>query len=241
MRACAHVSGRPDAGHSEGPSEGAQWGGLSAGDNGGVVPSGAAPGTPGSSSARTAGSSPSAPEGSPPQSGPPGRYQRSAGGMVGAMLVILLVIAAFWVFREAFRTTPHPRVPTVDYAATARAASDSASFDVLTPGSLPPRWRATSATYTPAPGEHWHLGVLTAQDRYLGLEQGAAGVAAMVEEYVDPEATRGGRVRVDGQSWTTYADAGGDHALARREAGVTTLVVGPVDREVLVRYVGSLR
>lgn len=163
------------------------------------------------------------------------------GGMIGALLVILLVVAAFWVFREAFRTTPHPRVPTVDYAATARAAASEASFDLLVPASLPAGWRATSVSYTPAPREHWHLGVLTAGERYVGLEQGSDTVPAMVEQYVDQDATRAGRVAAGGLEWTAYRDDGGDRALVRRQDGVTTLVVGPVGRRLLEDYVESLR
>jgi len=175
------------------------------------------------------------------RTGTPGRYQRSATGMVGAMVVLLLVIAGFWLLRETFRTTPEGAVRSVDYARTAEYARAQASFDVLAPTTLPPEWRATSTSYLPPPGERWHLGLLTGSQEYVGLEQARHSVASMVEEYVDPEATREGTVRVGGATWRVYADEGGDRALVRREGELTTLVVGTVEQDALVDFTAGLR
>lgn len=164
--------------------------------------------------------------------------------MIGAMLVLLAVIAGFLVIRELGRTTPETPVRAVDYVESAEYARSQASFDVVAPESLPDGWRATSARYTPAPAERWHLGVLTDEERYVGLEQGPRPEGPMVEEYVDEAAARGEQVRVDGaggvEQWTSYTDDG-DLALVRHEGGVTTLVVGTVDQELLVDYAESLR
>jgi len=169
-----------------------------------------------------------------------GKYQRSASGMIGAMLVLLLTLAAFWVLREINRTTPDTPVRTVDYKQAADFARGRASFDVLAPASLPPGWRATSATYTPEPGESWHLGLLTGEGRYVGLEQSPSSEESMVETYVDEEATRGGLADIDGQSWTAWSDDTGDDALVRREGDVTTLVVGTAGQDVLIALVDRL-
>jgi hypothetical protein len=88
----------------------------------------------------------------------------------------------------------------------------------------------------------WHLGVLTDQDRYVGLEQADRSVRKMLAEHVDEEPTRGGPVDVEGVRWSTYTDGGGDLALVRREGGTTTLVVGhDVPQDDLVSYAASLR
>jgi len=172
------------------------------------------------------------------------RYRTSAVGMVGALLILLAVIAAFLVMRELVRTTPETPVRAVDYQETVRYAGDRASFDVLAPPSLPTGWRATSASYTPAPEERWHLGVLTEDGEYVGIEQELRSVESMVEEYVDQEAVAGERIELTGATgpagWTTYRDDSGDHALVRREGDLTTLVVGTADQRVLVDYVQSL-
>ena len=42
--------------------------------------------------------------------------------------------------------------------------------------------------YADPPVEHWHLGVLTAKDKYVGLEQADTPIRAMVKQYVDKHA-----------------------------------------------------
>jgi hypothetical protein len=83
--------------------------------------------------------------------------------------------------------------------------------------------------------------VLTDQGRYVGLEQSRGSVDTIVETYVDRAATKGEVVRIEGEPWQSWTDEGGDTALTRQQSGVTTLVVGTPDREVLVDYVTSLR
>lgn len=170
----------------------------------------------------------------------PGRYQRSAAGMVGAMLVLLAVIAAFVVFRDINRNDPKSPVRQVEYEQTLSYARDQADFPLLAPESLPEGWRATSVEFVPEP-TRWHLGILTDEDRYVGLEQSRGSVDNMVETYVDRDAVRGKQVQVAGEEWRTWTDGRGDTALTRVEGGVTTLVVGTPELEELVDFVESLR
>jgi hypothetical protein len=170
------------------------------------------------------------------------RYQRSAGGMVGAMVVLVGVVLA-WVLLRSL-TTPDPGSPVqqVDYARDVPLARKAADFDLVAPRTLPKGWRATTVRFEPVPGAHWHLGVLTDKGRYVGLEQGDRPVASMVEQYVDESAERTAPVDVAGSRWSTYTDAGGDLALVRRAGRTTTLVVGhQVPRSSLVSYAASLR
>ena len=168
-----------------------------------------------------------------------GRYQRSASGMIGAMLVLLAVVGAYVVFRAVNRNEPESPVRAVDYQQTLDYARDQADFPLLAPASLPDGWRATSVDFVPEP-TRWHLGVLTDEDRYVGLEQSRSSVDKMVETYVDREAVRGKPVQVEGQTWRTWTDEGGDTALTREDGEVTTLVVGTAGLDVLVDYVESL-
>jgi hypothetical protein len=169
------------------------------------------------------------------------RYQRSFGGMAGAM-VVLLVLVLVYVGVQALFSRPEAGVRTVDYARVVPDARKAADFDLVAPRRLPAGWRATTVSFTTAPGSHWHLGVLTDKGRYVGLEQADRPVRSMVSDYVDEAAGRGSPTEVAGRPWATYTDAGGDLALVRRVGRTTTLVVGhDVPRSDLVSYTASLR
>ena len=170
-----------------------------------------------------------------------GRYQRSAGGMVGAMVVLVVLLVAWVGIQSLVKSQPDSAVHTVDYAKVVAPARKAAKFDLVAPTSLPRGWRATSVSFSDTVPQHWHLGVLTADDRYVGLEQGQASPSSMLEKYVDANAQRGAPVTVEGRPWSTYTDAGGDLALVRRDGGATTLVVGhDVPKATLVSYTAGL-
>jgi hypothetical protein len=156
---------------------------------------------------------------------------------------VLLVLVIGWVlFRAVF--LPHPATPQqrVDYAQVVPPARKAARFDLVAPAGLPAGWRATSVRFTSGVRQHWHLGVLTGRSRYVGLEQGQQPVPEMVAAYVDPNASRGAKVVVAGQTWSTYTDSGGDLALVRHAGTTTTLVVGhDLPRSQLRAYVARLR
>jgi hypothetical protein len=175
-------------------------------------------------------------------SGQAGRYQRSAGGLAGALVVLLLVLVGWLALKALVSTDPAPPTRTVDYARDVPAVQKAADFDVAAPPSLPEGWRATTVSFSDGPPQHWHLGVLTEDEQYVGVEQAARSVRSMVEEYVDPVARRRAPTDVAGRPWSTYTDAGGDLALVRRDGDVTLLVVGHgVPRDDLVAYAASLR
>ncbi len=175
-------------------------------------------------------------------SGQAGRYQRSFGGLLGALIVLVVVVVGWVVLRSVSSKDPDGTVATVDYAQVVGPARRTAPFDLLAPPSLPTGWRATTVSFTDGAQAHWHLGVLTGADRYVGLEQADRTTRSMVEEYVDPQARRGRPVDVGGRAWATYSDDGGDLALVRRTGRATTLVVGhDVGRSDLASYVASLR
>lgn len=171
-----------------------------------------------------------------------GRYQRSAAGMIGAMIVLVVVVIGFVVFRDALRNDAATPVRTVDYVQTADYARDQASFDLLAPKTLPEGWRATSVSYVPGRDDTWHLGMLTGEGRYVGLDQSGASSRSMVEQIVDPNAVEGDPVDVGGQEWQTWSDEGGDLALVRAADGTTTVVVGhEVPEDVLAEFAGRLQ
>jgi len=161
---------------------------------------------------------------------------------VAALVVLVAVVAGLAALQKLTNvaSVPNP-APPVPYAKTVKFARQQAHLHLLAPPSLPPGWRATSVRYVDPPREHWHLGVLTANDQYVGLEQSHASIRAMVGKYVDQHAHQRPPVTIDGATWTAWSDAGGDYALARQDGNTTTLVVGTPGRAVLTRYVASLR
>jgi hypothetical protein len=170
------------------------------------------------------------------------RYQRSPRGLLAALLVLVLLLLAYFFVQRLTVNHNVDAAPTVDYAADVPAARKAAKFPLVAPPRLPTGWRATSVRFSPPPGAHWHLGVLTNHQRYVGLEQSDDTVGSMVEQYVDANAARGAAVDVAGRPWTSFTDSGGDLALVSRAGNTTTLVVGhDVPRSDLVSYTASLR
>ena len=169
----------------------------------------------------------------------PGRYQRSFAGMIGAMLLLVLVIAGFVLFRDANRTDPASPVEPVEWRSAASYARDEASFEVLAPRRLPQGWIATSVRYERGEQETWHLGVLTDEKRYIGLEQSTEPEQTMVERFVDEEAEDGGETDAAGETWQVWRDDT-DTALVRESGGVTTLVVSSLGQTALEEYVEQL-
>ncbi len=162
--------------------------------------------------------------------------------MVGALIVLLAVIAGVTVLSALNHQDPPDPVQAVDYTREASYARTQASFDLVAPRSLPPGWKATTVRFTDGVRQHWHLGFLTAAGRYVGLEQADSPVRSMLEAYVDQEPSRGRPVTIGAATWATYTDAGGDLSLVRRAGRTTTLVVGhAVSKDELVGFVRSLR
>ena len=160
--------------------------------------------------------------------------------MVGAMVVLLLVIAGYVAFRAVNRNDVEDPVKAMDWKGPASYATEQADFEVLSPSALPRGWIATSARWTGGREPHWHLGLLTERRQYVGLEQEDRSVEDMVEEYVDAGAAQGDDVEIDGQTWQSWFDEQ-DQALVLEQDDVTTLVVGTVDQATVVDFVDSLR
>ena len=93
-----------------------------------------------------------------PVSEQPGRYQRSVSGMVGAMVVLLLVMAAYVGFRALNRDELEVEPETVDYLEAVQFAQD-ADWTVVYPPAVPEGWRSTSVESQQ--GEAWGIGFLT--------------------------------------------------------------------------------
>lgn len=192
---------------------------------------------------------PAAP-GEPRQPAPPerpGRYERSPGGMVGALIVTLLVIGAFVAFRAFNRTDLDVKPEHVDYLAQVRIAQQATErpdAGVVYPARLPSGWYATNVTFTPnGTRPELRMSMLTPDNEYIGFVQSPDPVAGLLTTYVDAHPQAGGPVTVDGSvtpRWDTWTDSGGDTALAAQHGRDSLLVFGTVSKGQLEQLAATL-
>lgn len=174
-----------------------------------------------------------------------GRYRRTSGGLVGAMLVTVLAVLVFVAFRAVTTDKEPTPVRVVDYAAAVTSARADKQLMVLAPKRLPLGWKATSATYVGGASPTWHLGTLTDDGKYVGVEEARVSIKDLVEEHVDANAERGEDVTFAGETWQTWTDAGGDYAVARtlregQPAVESLLVVGTAREDEIREFAASL-
>ena len=180
-----------------------------------------------------------------PSGSPAPRYQRSTGGLVGALLVTVLVILGFVGFRALNRDQPNVEPTRVDYLAAVSAAQ-GANIDVVYPPALPRGWMATSVDFVP--GERgnrpaWGIGMLTDGGHFVGVHQEDASLDDLLHTYVDENPTEGPRLTVDGsvaRTWRSFSDSGGDHAYAAAVGHDNVLVYGSAGTDDLRRIVDEL-
>ena len=171
-----------------------------------------------------------------------GRYQRSFPAMIGAMIVVVGIIAAFVAFRALNRDELEVEPESVDYLATIEALQEGGGPPVAYPPSLPEGWIATAAAYN-ADGV-WGISLLSDDDHFVGIRQAAVPEGSdaegtiddLVSTYVDKDAQEGDPVQLESSlapEWRTFTDSGGDYGLAAEtDAGVVLVVGTAPDGEV---------
>src|SRR4051794_3310022 len=174
-----------------------------------------------------------------------GRYQRSTNGLVGAMVVTVVAVVAFWGLNALKTDHPDTPVDTVDYTAMMRAGRADHKLLVMAPLSLPQGWKATSAIYETGTAPTWHLGTLSDRGKYVGVEEALGGVRDLVEQHVDENAVQGKDVTIGGQAFQTWSDAKGDYAVSRTvrkgdTAYESWLVVGSAPDATIRDFAGRL-
>jgi hypothetical protein len=166
----------------------------------------------------------------------PGRYQRSFSGMVGALVILLLGIGAFIVFRAVTRDELEVEAETVDYLEVVGFVQE-ADRTVLYPPTLPDGWRATSVEADRP--DAWGIGFLTPEG-FAGLQQSEDSTDDLVETYVDEEPEELDPVRIDGTTWEVWRDDAGDLGYAGEVDGLPVLVFGSAGAPALEGLAASL-
>ena len=172
----------------------------------------------------------------------PGRVNRSFGGMTGALIVTVLFVLAFVVWRGLFRgdaeVTPEP----VDWQESVELAQQ-ADLRVVHPRELPAGWTATSVDLFAGDDPRWGLGVLTDEEDFIGIRQQDTSVGELVSRYVDEEAEAGEDASVPSEvtgTWQTWSDEGGDHGFSAELGDEAVLVYGSAPVADIEAYLGLL-
>jgi hypothetical protein len=158
------------------------------------------------------------------------------------MIVLVLLVLAFVVFRGLFRDNDEVEQEPVDYLEAVGAAQQAGATLVYPPG-LPTGWKATSIQYDPGPRTAWGLGMLTDDGKFAGVRQEDADLSTLLSTYVDENPVQGKTVTIDSavaSRWEEWSDAGGDHAYAARVGDDEVLVYGAASVEDLRTLVESL-
>lgn len=159
-------------------------------------------------------------------------------------LAVALVAAIGWYYLGRPDESQRP-VQTVEWKPWVKAGRADGKLQMVAPTALPSGWRATSAGYRSGVSPSWHLGMLTDGGKYVGVDEARDTVADLVEQYVDDNATRGADVEINGVTWQTWTDAGGDYALATTVDGPggdqeNVLIGGSAPDAQIRSFAGSL-
>ena len=171
----------------------------------------------------------------------PGRYQRSIGGGVGAMAVLVVCVLAFVGLRSCTRDNGPVTPGAVDYLVAVEQAQEAGKA-VVYPPTLPQGWNATSIDFVAVEPPAWGIGMLTDDEKFVGIRQGD-DLSSLLTTYVDDFAVQGDIVTVPGaltEQWQEWSDAGGDHAYSASLGGDDVLVYGSASTEDLLTIVRSL-
>lgn len=178
--------------------------------------------------------------------GRPGRYNRSAAGLVSSLVVTVIVIGGLLYFMGAFRHDFEAKPESIDYLATVKAAQQSGLQPVY-PATLPEGWIATRVDVEPGDDPFFQVSLLTEGNRYVGIRIEDASITALLATRVDEETqVADGHTVPDSvtspvaRAWKGYTDEGGDTAYAAEVGDETVLVYGSASAKDLQGVVDSL-
>jgi hypothetical protein len=164
---------------------------------------------------------------------------RKSGSFVDALRTIgvlgALLIASFFV-GKFFTVQPDRPTSIVNLSDAVAGAKGIAKFDVIAPKVLPAGADATSARFEP---RMWHLGVLTKDAEYIGLEQATVKPATLVHDFA-ATSRAAGSAQIAGRTWSVRTESDGDRVYVRDFGRTSVLVISSAGKAETERYVSSL-
>ena len=159
--------------------------------------------------------------------------------MVRSVVVLGVLVGAIVAFTAFLRDDPPKPASDVDFAQIAKEASAGVDYPLLAPVRVPDGWQANSARLEPGDPPSWHLGMVTADDDYIGLEQAKRPVDVMIDDHAKG-ARQDETTSIDDAEWSVWTGNGDDTTFVRRDGGVTVLVTGDAPRDEIETYIESL-
>ncbi|WBQ06918.1 DUF4245 domain-containing protein [Kribbella sp. CA-293567] len=165
---------------------------------------------------------------------------RTMTNMFWALLACFIVVG----FLAAVTWRPKSeKVRAIEYTAQLEDARKVASW-VRGPEPMPAGWTATNVEFR-APQQSpitWHLGIVTDQKKYVGLEQSNVTSKGFQTDELG-KTSDDGTSTVAGVVWQrkTLLDRKNEHALVLIGSGVTTIVTGNAGYQALETFAATLR
>ncbi|GAB4012270.1 DUF4245 family protein [Nocardioides ultimimeridianus] len=180
--------------------------------------------------------------------GRPGKYQRSAFGLVVAMVTTVVAVVAVLAFMGLFRHTTVTKPQALDYREAVTAAQQG-RLDVVYPSTLPEGYIATQAR-VPDDNDGFEIDLLkgdTADADFIGIRTARkANIAALVHQDVDANAASTASYDVPATiaspvatTWSGWQE-GGNSGYAAEVGDLTVLVYGSAPAADLQQVVDLL-
>jgi hypothetical protein len=168
------------------------------------------------------------------------RKSQTVGNMVFALLICLVVVA--FLIIVTWRPKEE-KVRAVEYTAQLQDARKAAPW-VRGPEPMPSGWTATSVEFR-APQQEpitWHLGIVTDEKKYVGLEQSNVTTGKFVSDKLG-KTSDDGTSTVAGVTWQrkVLLDRKNENALILVGSGATTIVAGNAGYPALETFAATLR
>lgn len=177
--------------------------------------------------------------------GRPGRYQRSAAGLMVSLLVTVVALGGLLLFMGVFREDLEVEPEQVDYLEPVESAQQ-AGMDPIYPPELPSGWIATGVDIVPD-DRAFGLRLLTDDNRFVGVRQEDASSTALLAKWVDEEVEPAASYSVPAsvqqpvaRHWEGWTDAGGDTAYSTTVGEEAVLVFGSASAKELQALIDTL-
>lgn len=172
--------------------------------------------------------------------GQPSRYQRSFGGLIGSIIVLVLVVLGIVVFRGAFRNTPEYQPDDVDYQEMV-ASIQQLGLEPVYPPALPDGWSTKTASFDSGTRPEVDMVFTTDDEHTAGVHQADASTTDLLVTYVgDGTSESGDTLTTSVGTWTGWDDTDDDHAWTTQVGEDTVLVYSSGDADALRTFVQSL-
>lgn len=156
--------------------------------------------------------------------------------IVRSMIALVAIILVLFGIGKFFSSDPGDPVKPVDYAQVTQQARPAAAYPLYAPATLPDGWRATSARFNTSA---WHLGFLTDDSKYIGVEQVDVSVDRAVDTYA-PESRISGKASVAGHQWDLRQGPDNNLTYVRRDGESTLLITGSAPKKVMETFIETL-